>query len=38
MTSSKWREFARGAPQEFIINEAVAEMGDPRIIGEVNRY
>jgi hypothetical protein len=38
MTSSKWREFARGALQEFIINEAVAEMGDPRIIGEVNRY
>jgi hypothetical protein len=38
MTSSKWKEFARGAPQEFIINEAVAEMGDPRIIGEVNRY
>jgi hypothetical protein len=38
MTSSKWREFTRGAPQEFIINKAVAEMGDPRIIGEVNHY
>jgi hypothetical protein len=38
MMSSKWREFAQGASQEFIINEAVAEMGDPRIIGEVNRY
>jgi hypothetical protein len=38
MTSSKWREFARGALQEFIINEAVAEMGDPHIIGEVNHY
>jgi hypothetical protein len=38
MTSSKWREFAQGAPQEFIINKAVAEMGDPRIIREVNRY
>jgi hypothetical protein len=38
MTASKWREFAQGAPQEFIVNEAVAEMGDPRIIGEVNRY
>jgi hypothetical protein len=38
MTSSKWREFAQGAPQEFIINKAVTEMGDLRIIGEVNRY
>jgi hypothetical protein len=38
MTASKWREFTQGTPQEFIMNEVVAEMGDPRIIGEVNRY
>jgi hypothetical protein len=38
MTSSKWQELGRGMPQEFIVNEAVAEMGDPCIIGEVNRY
>ena len=37
MTEDKWREFKRGAPQEFLINEAIADMADPRIIGEVNR-
>ena len=37
MTAAKWREFRRGAPQEFLINEAIADMADPRIVGEVNR-
>ena len=37
MTKDKWREFRRGAPQEFLINEAIADMADPCIIGEVNR-
>ena len=37
MTTAMWNEFKRGAPQEFMINEAVADMGDPRIVGEVNR-
>ena len=37
MTEAKWREFRRGAPQEFLINKAIADMADPRIIGEVNR-
>ena len=29
MTATKWREFRRGAPQEFLINEAIADMADP---------
>ena len=37
MTAARWREFQRGAPQEFLINEAIADMADPRIVGEVNR-
>ena len=37
MTAAKWREFRRGAPQEFLINEAIADMADPRVVGEVNR-
>ena len=37
MTTAKWREFRRGAPQEFLINEAIADMADPRVVGEVNR-
>ena len=37
MTATKWREFRRGAPQEFLINEAIADMADPRVVGEVNR-
>ena len=37
MTAAQWGEFQRGAPQEFLINEAIADMADPRIVGEVNR-
>ena len=37
MTATKWRELRRGAPQEFLINEAIADMADPRVVGEVNR-
>ena len=37
MTAAKWREFRRGAPQEFLINEAIADMADPRVVREVNR-
>ena len=37
MTKAKWEDFKRGSPREFVINEAIADMADPRIIGEVNR-
>ena len=37
MTAARWREFQCGAPQEFLINEAIADMADPRIVEEVNR-
>ena len=37
MTATKWREFRRGAPQEFLINVAIADRADPRVVGEVNR-
>ena len=36
MTPAKWQEFRCGAPQEFLINKAIADMADPRIVGEVN--
>ena len=36
MTPARWQEFRCGAPQEFLINEALADMADPHIIGEVN--
>ena len=29
MTAAKWQEFQRGVPQEFLINEAIADMADP---------
>jgi hypothetical protein len=38
MTSAMWREFKHGAPQEFMVNEAIADMADPCIIGKVNRF
>ena len=37
MTAAKWREFRHGAPQEFLINEAITDMADPQVVGEVNR-
>ena len=37
MTTAKWREFRHGAPQEFLINEAITDMADPQVVGEVNR-
>jgi hypothetical protein len=37
MNAAKWDDFRRGSPREFLINEAIADLGDPRIIGEVNR-
>ena len=36
MTPAKWQEFWHGAPQEFLINEVIADMADPQIVGEVN--
>ena len=36
MTAAKWREFQCGAPQEFLINEAITDMADPQVVGEVN--
>jgi hypothetical protein len=37
MTKAQWRELQQGSPQEFMINEALANMGDPRVVGAVNR-
>ena len=38
MNPTMWKEFRRNSPQEFIINEAVADLGDPRVVAELNRY
>ncbi|KAH9159815.1 hypothetical protein EDB89DRAFT_2175623 [Lactarius sanguifluus] len=37
MTEAKWKKLLRGADEEFAINEALTEIGDPRLTGEVNR-
>ncbi|KAH9162427.1 hypothetical protein EDB89DRAFT_1913295 [Lactarius sanguifluus] len=37
MTEAKWKKLLRGADEEFAINEALMEIGDPRLTGEVNR-
>jgi len=37
LTSAQWRELRRGSPREFMVNEALADMGDPRMVGAVNR-
>ena len=38
MNPTLWKELRRDSPQEFIINEAVADLGDPRVVAELNRY
>ncbi|KAH9163685.1 hypothetical protein EDB89DRAFT_2078554 [Lactarius sanguifluus] len=37
MTEAKWKKLLRGADEEFAINEALMEIGDPRLTGEVNQ-
>ena len=38
MNPTMWKELRRNSPQEFVINEAVADLGDPRVVAELNRY
>ena len=38
MNPTMWKELRRNSPQEFMINEAVADLGDPRVVAELNRY
>jgi hypothetical protein len=38
MTTEKWRYLCHNTDTEFTINEALAEIGDPKLTGEVNRF
>ena len=38
MTTEKWKYLRRDTNTEFVVNEALAEIGDPRLTGEVNQY
>jgi len=38
MTPAMWKELEEGAPQEFVVNEALMVEGDPRLHGEINRF
>ena len=38
MTSEKWRYLHRNTDTEFVVNEALAEIRDPRLTGEVNWF
>ena len=38
MNPSMWRVFQRGSPHQFVIDEAIADLGDPRVVAEVNCY
>jgi hypothetical protein len=38
MTTEKWRYLRRDTDTEFTVNEALAEIGDPKLTGEVNRF
>jgi hypothetical protein len=38
MTRAKWRDLRRGDTREFAINEALEDLGDIRLKGELNRF
>ena len=38
MNPMMWAVLQRGSPQQFVIDEAIADLGDPRVVAEVNRY
>ena len=38
MNPTMWKEFRRNSPQEFMINEAVVDLGDPWVVAELNQY
>jgi hypothetical protein len=38
MTGAKWRELRKGDIREFAINEALEDLGDIRLKGELNRF
>jgi hypothetical protein len=38
MTAAKWRDLRRGDIREFAINEALEDLGDIRLKGELNRF
>ena len=33
-----WGVFQRGSPHQFVIDEAIADLGDPQVVAEVNCY
>ena len=38
MNPTMWKELRRNSPQEFMVNEAAVDLGDPQVIAELNRY
>ena len=38
MTMEKWKYLRRDTDTEFVVNDALAEIRDPRLTGEVNRF
>jgi hypothetical protein len=38
MTGAKWRDLCKGDIREFAINEALEDLGDIRLKGELNRF
>ena len=38
MTLAKWRHLRNGSDREFAINMALAQINNPKYLGEVNRY
>ena len=38
MTTEMWARLRRGSEQQFMVDEALEQLGDPRLRGEVNYY
>ena len=37
-TSEKWRYLRGDTDTEFVVNDTLAEIGDPRLTGKVNQF
>ena len=38
MTSEMWRDFEHDSEMEFLVNDSMAHLNNPRLNGEINRF
>ena len=38
MSQAMWRDFERDSEMEFMVNDSMAHLNNPRLNGEINRF